>query len=101
MNAKLTKIEQETIIIFNELEQTAEVYTHNARLRRQLADVRETHPDEVTLKKADDACVTYTLPKAWVKVRPKRKATEAQLAAAHNALLSAKSRRGGGETQAQ
>ena len=32
---KLTRIEQETIILFNEGENEAEVYTHNAKLKKK------------------------------------------------------------------
>ena len=35
--AKLTKYEKETIILFNEGEDTANIYTYNASLRKRLA----------------------------------------------------------------
>ena len=35
--AKLTKYEKETIILFNEGEDTASIYTYNASLRKRLA----------------------------------------------------------------
>ena len=34
--AKLTKYEKETIILFNEGEDTANIYTYNASLRKRL-----------------------------------------------------------------
>ena len=34
----LTKYEQETILLFNEDEKTASVYTHNSSLQRRLAE---------------------------------------------------------------
>lgn len=43
--AKLTKAEKETIILFNELEDTASISTHNAGLRNRLALFAEKHPD--------------------------------------------------------
>ena len=35
-----TKDEKETIILFNEAEDTATVYTHNARLKNKLYQMR-------------------------------------------------------------
>lgn len=40
----LLKVEQETIILFNEAETTASVYTHNATLQRVLLELCQTHP---------------------------------------------------------
>ena len=33
---ELSRLEQETIILFNEAEPTAEIYTHNKKLREKL-----------------------------------------------------------------
>ena len=43
---KLTKIEQETIINFNEAERTASVYTHNEALKGRLLALCRTHPEQ-------------------------------------------------------
>ena len=43
----LLKVEQETIILFNEAEATASVYTHNAALQRVLRELCQTHPAQV------------------------------------------------------
>ena len=43
----LLKVEQETIILFNEAEATASVYTHNAALQRVLLELCQTHPAQV------------------------------------------------------
>lgn len=43
----LLKVEQETIILFNEAETTASVYTHNAALQRVLLELCQTHPAQV------------------------------------------------------
>ena len=40
----LSLAEQETIILFNEAEATASVYTHNASLQRVLLELCQTHP---------------------------------------------------------
>lgn len=44
---KLSKIEQETIINFNEADGTASIYTHNEALKRQLSELYRTHPEQV------------------------------------------------------
>ena len=43
---KLTKIEQETIINFNEAERTASVYTHNEALKGRLLALCRTRSEE-------------------------------------------------------
>lgn len=42
----IPKIEQETIITFNEAEKTASVYTMNAALIRKLEGLTERRPDD-------------------------------------------------------
>ena len=49
--AKLTKYEKETIILFNEGEDTASIYTYNASLRKRLALFSKKHPDLCRLEK--------------------------------------------------
>ena len=64
-----SRIEQETIINFNEAESTASVYTHNAALRRKLDKLAAERPAEVKLSQHfPDGGVEYTIPKRWVKV---------------------------------
>ncbi|MDO4175652.1 MAG: immunoglobulin [Eubacteriales bacterium] len=69
----LTKHERETIICFNESEPTAEIFTYNKRLRRELAALTWDRPDDVLCIRANsaDSC-TYSIPKRWVKIRPTR-----------------------------
>lgn len=43
--AKLTKYEKETIVLFNEGEDTAHIQTYNAGLRNRLAAFSKKHPD--------------------------------------------------------
>ena len=43
--AKLTKYEKETIILFNEGEDTASIYTFNAGLKKRLAIFAKKYPD--------------------------------------------------------
>ncbi len=75
----LTNIEKETIICFNEAEKTAEVFTYRQSLIRQLDGLTEERPTEATRVKANaEGGVTYTVPKTWIKIRPKRILTEEQ-----------------------
>lgn len=74
----LSRIEQETIVTFNEKETTATVYTCNGALKRQLSELTKTRGEECTLDNADEYAATYTIPKKWLKVRPNRILTEEQ-----------------------
>jgi hypothetical protein len=66
---KYTKYEQETIILFNELEKTAEVYTYNSALRRKLEKGCILHPDNFKVKSESHGAKTFTIPKKYVSVR--------------------------------
>ena len=48
----LTKYEKETIILFNEGEDTAHIQTYNAGLRKRLAAFSKKHPDLCCLEKS-------------------------------------------------
>ena len=41
---KLSRYEQETIITFNEEETQADVYTHNVRWKKRLAELARSYP---------------------------------------------------------
>lgn len=61
---KITKIEQETIILFNEGESEAEIYTHNVKLKNKLEKMSKKQPEHYKLKlKNPFGGVTYTFPK--------------------------------------
>ena len=51
---KLTKYEKETIILFNEAEDTASIYTYNAGLKKRLAAFIRKYPDLCRLEKSND-----------------------------------------------
>lgn len=78
---KLTKIEQENIINFNEAERTASVYTHNAALKTRLWGLCRYYPAQVR-QTADNGRggLTFELPKKWLKVSPPRVLSPAQRA---------------------
>jgi len=66
---KLSKIEQETIILFNEGEADAEVYTHNVKLKNKLTKMAKKRPDLYRLKdKNAHGGVTYIFPKKLLTV---------------------------------
>ena len=63
---KLSKLEQESIILYNEEEPTASIYTHDPKLKR----LAEKYPDKVYPDKAVHAgAVSYAVPKSCVSVR--------------------------------
>lgn len=76
---RLSRLEQETIILFNEAEAIASVYTHNAALQRTLLGLCQTHPAQV--QQTDDnrhGGLTFEVSKKWVKITPPRVLSEAQ-----------------------
>lgn len=75
----LTRYEQETIINFNEEEQTANIYTYNDRLKRKLFELCESRPED-TKRLKDDGCggITFEVPKKWIKVNAPRILSEKQ-----------------------
>ncbi|MDE7244349.1 MAG: molecular chaperone [Oscillospiraceae bacterium] len=78
--SELTGYERETIISYNEAEKTANVHTHNKTLRRKLEQLAAERPEECRLEKVSRfyEAVDYTVPKAWVKIRPTRILSEEQ-----------------------
>lgn len=78
---KLTKIEQETIINFNEVEPTATIYTHNPALRRKPEQLCDRRPEDAKRGRTfPDGGQEYTVPKRWVKVNASRILSAAQKA---------------------
>ena len=56
---KLSLVERETILLYNQAEPMAEIYTHDPRL------MAKKHPDQITRKDAHN----FTVPKRCVSVR--------------------------------
>ena len=78
---RISRLEQETIINFNEAESTATVYTHNGALVRKLEGLADQRPDEVKRDRVfPDGGREYTIPKRWVKVNASRILSEEQKA---------------------
>ena len=81
MPMKLTNVEKETVINFNEAERTASVYTHNETLKRQLLELCRTYPEQVRQTAANGwGGLTFELPKRWLRVTPPRVLSPAQRA---------------------
>lgn len=75
----VTKYEQETIILFNEGEATASIYTYNTSLQHTLVSLCESHPAQVRQTGNNGiGALTFEIPKKWVKVSPPRVLSEAQ-----------------------
>lgn len=69
----IPKIEQETIITFNEAEKTASVYTMNAALIRKLEGLTESRPDDARrVRTFPDGAQEYEVPKKWVRITASR-----------------------------
>lgn len=66
---KLTKYEQETVILYNNGELTATVYTCNRILMNKLDRQCVQHPDICRLKIQDEYSKTYIIPKKLISIR--------------------------------
>ena len=68
--ARLTKIEKETIVLFNEGEDKANIYTHNAGLKKRLAAFAKKYTDLCRLEKSNvQGGVSYELAKSRLSIR--------------------------------
>ena len=67
----VTKEERETIVNFNEAENTAVIYTYNNDLKKRLATFASKHPDicKLTVDDKDFGSVTYEIQKSRVSIR--------------------------------
>lgn len=74
----LSNYERETIINFNEGEDTASIYTHNRGLLRKLERLAQERPKECRLGGAkfthEGRAAEYYIPKGWIRVNPPRAA---------------------------
>ena len=88
-----TKYEKETIILFNEEEDTATVYTHNTRLKNELFLMRQEYPANFKFLSENGADgVTYRVDKSMVSLRKtydeQRREKERLRALADNRILN-------------
>lgn len=92
--SNLSNYERETIILFNEGDQTASVYTYNRKLQNKLNKLVDVNPD-ISVRCQDEECTTYILPKKWIKVSPPRQVnyTDEQRAAMAERLAAAREKK--------
>lgn len=80
---KLSKYEKETIINWNEAENTASIYTFNAGLKRRLEEFSRKYPLLCRLERSTpEGSVTYVIEKSRRSVRLISPYSEERLAAA-------------------
>lgn len=69
----LTNEEKETIIVYNEKDRTASVFTYRPSLQRQLDGLCVDRPEYVRkIKETSEGAKEYEIPKKWVKIRANR-----------------------------
>lgn len=78
--------ERETIINYNDLEQTASVYTCNTALKKKLSKLYEEYPEQTQKIRENEDSVEYIIPKKWVKISPPRKVSDETKEAAKKRL---------------
>lgn len=76
MSYNLTLQERETIIVFNEAESTASIYTHNTALSNRLLKLSQTEPDLHIIRQTRYA-LEAEAPKKWIRVSPPKKLSAA------------------------
>ena len=76
----LTNYERETIINYNEAEETADIFTHNVALIHRLDRFLPEHP-EMKVVRREDGMLEVEVPKTWIKVTPPRTYTDEEKAA--------------------
>ena len=80
---KLSKYEKETIINWNEAEETASIYTFNTDLKRRLAEFSRKYPQLCRLERiTTEGSVTYVMDKSRLSIRLVPPYSEERLAAA-------------------
>lgn len=63
-------LERETIVLYNQSEKEASVYTFDPKLIQRLERFSEKYPEEVRLEKENgDGAYTYIVPKECVLIR--------------------------------
>ncbi len=70
---KLSNLERETVITFNEAENFAEIFTYNSLAADRPEDVQHVNTNP-------EGGATYRVPKGWVKIRASRILSEEQRA---------------------
>lgn len=73
----LSNYERETILNFNEREDTASIYTHNKAMRHKLERLAKERPGECRMYQPshDGQSAEFYIPKGWIRINPPRVAT--------------------------
>lgn len=89
----LTSYEKETVIVYNNKESTAQVFTYHRALQNKLNKLLETNP-EISVLRSGDEWIEYMVPKSWIKVSPPRQVnyTDEQRAAMAERLAAARNK---------
>lgn len=83
----------ETIINFNAEEKTANCFTLDKTMKRRWEKLIEERPEEVNVIQRSDDLLEIEVPKKWVKVKPPRKVSDEQKAAASERLKAAREKK--------
>lgn len=84
--SKYSGYELETIISYNRIDKTANVYTADSYVMSKLDKLVEKYPDEYKCIKDTGDSKEYEFPKKLIQFRSPRKMTEAQIKAATERL---------------
>lgn len=76
----IPKVEQETIISFNELEPIAYVYTYRPSYIKRLEKMCKVYPDSCKKGRVDHGGHNYTIPKKYISIKFPKSMTEEQKA---------------------
>ena len=75
----LSNYEKESVILFNEAEKTADIYTHNPALKKQLVELAVKYPEQVKQETENRyGGQMFVIPKKWIRVKPPRVLSPAQ-----------------------
>lgn len=88
----LTRLEQETIIVYNAAEPNVEVYTADPVMMRRMDKLCEKRPEVFRIIKSDLISKTYMCPKKCIRVKAPRQMTEEQKQAAGERLARVRRR---------
>jgi hypothetical protein len=75
---RLSATERETIILFNEAEDSAQCEVYSPTMRRRLKALLQEQTEGITLIQHTEDADRYVFPKKWIRIAPPRKTTERQ-----------------------
>ena len=83
---RLTRYEQETIILMNAGDKEATVYTADRTVRRRLDKLVKAYPKSYRIISEDELSRTYSMPKSRISYRKPRRISEAKRQQARDAM---------------